>query len=164
MQNASRLRARPTLWNGVMLRSRLEAGFAQWADSLGLGPEYEPLAFAGISGQYLPDFLLRGVTVEGVADRPFMDATLWVEIKPVMPSMDEFARVEIIHESDPSAILAVAYKDPEPNLWVKRGPKPWREARWSYAHAPYNVGVLIAEPMDRGDMPWPDGYWKGPEA
>lgn len=54
--NVSALRARPTMYNGVQMRSRLEARFAQLLDSVGLPWVYEPMCFAGPEGQYLPDF------------------------------------------------------------------------------------------------------------
>lgn len=155
------LPARPTVYNGVRMRSRLEAGFAQWADSMGLGVDYEPHAFASDAGQYLPDFLLRYVTVEGIPDRPPMDATVWVEIKPRFPSLDVFERMEIIRGSDPAAVLAVVFRDPAPGLWVSRPGRHWREGRWTDGHSPYNVGIGVAEPLERDVQPWPDGYWKG---
>lgn len=50
--------ARPTIHNGIQMRSRLEAGFAQWCDRSHIEWEYEPHALSGDGGQWLPDFLL----------------------------------------------------------------------------------------------------------
>lgn len=49
-------RARPTLYKGIRMRSRLEADYARYLDA---GPgewKYEPVCFAGPAGQWLPDF------------------------------------------------------------------------------------------------------------
>lgn len=156
---------RPTVYDGVLMRSRLEAGFAAWADSMGLGPLYEPQAFATSEGQYLPDFLIRCVAVEGVTRTDDLDSLVWVEVKPYEPTGrygDELrARMEIIHASLPDAVLAVAFKDPTPGLLVKRGTMAWRRAVWSGASRTSNVG--IAFPLGATDGPWAHGYWKGPE-
>lgn len=64
--------ARPTSYNGVMMRSRLEAAWAEQFDHLGWRWQYEPLALAGPTGQYLPDFLVH--IEEG-------ERNLWFEIK-----------------------------------------------------------------------------------
>ena len=69
---------RPTTYKGIKMRSRLEAGFAQWCD--GEYPpipwEYEPACFAGDDGrQYLPDFKIRMELVGEVR-------SFYVEVKP----------------------------------------------------------------------------------
>lgn len=52
------IKARPTLYKGIRMRSRLEASFAAALDHHGLSWEYEPTCFAGPDGQWLPDFRL----------------------------------------------------------------------------------------------------------
>lgn len=95
--------ARPTIYNGVRMRSRLEARFAGWLDRRGLGWEYEPTCFGSPDGQYLPDFRLQGVAgVEGA---------LYVEVKPARSDLDIWAvlrRMEIVWASEPEAALTVA--------------------------------------------------------
>lgn len=59
------LRARPTTYKGVKMRSRLEAGYAQWLDRWDFTWEYEPECFASERWQYLPDFLVRNVNLLG---------------------------------------------------------------------------------------------------
>lgn len=111
------IKARPTVYKGVKMRSRLEADFAQrylevecespirrrppphstgtWA--------YEPQCFASAAGQYLPDF---GVSwPKGLSD--------YYEVKPrayLGEKEDEeidglLRRMEIIWESEPAANL-----------------------------------------------------------
>lgn len=47
---------RPTIYNGIRMRSRLEAAWAEQFDAFGWAWEYEPFAVATTAGQYLPDF------------------------------------------------------------------------------------------------------------
>lgn len=63
-------KARPTVYRGVQMRSRLEAAWAEQWDAEGVEWKYEPRCFASERGQYLPDFLLPGPWV-------------YVEVKPV---------------------------------------------------------------------------------
>lgn len=79
-------KARPTVYKGIQMRSRLEAGFAMWLDEEGLIWEYEPKAFAGERGQYLPDFAVE-MSVDGAAPR-----TGYIETKPVMPGAGSVTR------------------------------------------------------------------------
>jgi hypothetical protein len=51
------IKARPTTYKGIRMRSRLEAYFAAMLDDVFEAAwEYEPVCFAGPSGQWLPDF------------------------------------------------------------------------------------------------------------
>jgi hypothetical protein len=58
--------AKPTIYNGVTYRSRLEASFAEWLTDNGADFTYEPGCFG--NEQYLPDFEL---------------SCGWIEIKPI---------------------------------------------------------------------------------
>ena len=55
-------KARPTIYKGIHMRSRLEATFAQHLDHSDCGRHwrYEPECFADETGQYLPDFYATG--------------------------------------------------------------------------------------------------------
>lgn len=53
------IKARPTLYRGIAMRSRLEADYAAHMDRRGEVWEYEPTCFAGPEGQWLPDFRWR---------------------------------------------------------------------------------------------------------
>lgn len=65
------IRAIDTKYNGYRFRSRLEARWAVFFDSLRIEYEYEKEGFKLPSGQYLPDFWL-----------PELRSGVWVEIKP----------------------------------------------------------------------------------
>jgi hypothetical protein len=93
-------KARPTWYAGVLMRSRLEASFAQWLDHRKWNWEYEPFCFAGPRGQYLPDFRIL------FDDQP--GTGIYVEVKPT-PAMAWEARHSMmpIRETYPAARLAV---------------------------------------------------------
>jgi len=52
----SDIKARPTLYKGIKMRSRLEADYAANCDRSGESWDYEPACFASDAGQWLPDF------------------------------------------------------------------------------------------------------------
>jgi hypothetical protein len=88
------LKARPTTYNGVAMRSRLEASAAASFDRLGIAWTYEPRCFASPEGQYLPDFQLGSHS--------------YIEVKPYdVPQEDSDRWERIIRESDPQATLTV---------------------------------------------------------
>lgn len=78
MVKKNKFTARPTVYKGIQMRSRLEAGFAAWLDREHLTWEYEPCAFATEAGQYLPDFRLSNVNVVGMLGT----RTVYAEVKP----------------------------------------------------------------------------------
>lgn len=66
------IKAIETTYKGCRFRSRLEARWAVFFDTLGVRWEYEPEGFELPSGRYLPDFDLA--------------YGLWVEVKALPPS------------------------------------------------------------------------------
>lgn len=71
------LKALETVYKGVHFRSRLEARWAVFFDSIGIVWEYEPEGFKLPSGAcYMPDFWLAKIET-------------WVEIKPSEPTQAE---------------------------------------------------------------------------
>lgn len=87
--------ARPTTYNGIHMRSRLEAKFAAFFDQQGYRWDYEPRCYADAEGQYLPDFQLHWA-------RP-----AFVEIKGATPSclFDVQAQMQTVWSSEPAAQL-----------------------------------------------------------
>lgn len=73
------LKAIETVYKGYRFRSRLEARWAVFLDSLGIKWVYEHEGFETSSGWYLPDFYLP-------------EWYLWAEIKPGSPSDDHFVK------------------------------------------------------------------------
>lgn len=90
------LKAIQTEYKGYRFRSRLEARWAVFFDTLGVKWEYEPEGYdLGNGVYYLPDFLLHDITVNhGLFQR---HCDIYVEVKGVMT--DEDAR-KIIRFSD----------------------------------------------------------------
>ena len=70
------IKAIETQYKGYRFRSRLEARWAVFFDTLGVKWEYEPEGFELPSGRYLPDFWLP-------------ESLLWVEVKPVKATDEE---------------------------------------------------------------------------
>lgn len=64
--------ARPTLYKGIRMRSRLEADFAAYLDGRPEPWAYEPECFSSDSGQWLPDFRVDG------SPNP-----IYIELKPI---------------------------------------------------------------------------------
>lgn len=108
--------ARPTVYKGKRMRSRLEATWAAFFDRHQMGWKYEPRAFASELGQYLPDFYVVGS--EGGA---------YVEVKGVLPDAAAVRRrMEIIYHSDPNAQLLLVVGPPVDQAPVERW---WWSAR-----------------------------------
>lgn len=96
---------RPTTYNGIRMRSRLEATWAARLDELDYAWEYEPRCFANQHGQYLPDFYV-------VTDA----MPCYLEVKGVIDdSVAIRRRVEIIFDSEPNASLVVVRGEPWPD-------------------------------------------------
>jgi hypothetical protein len=138
MADGIRFKARPTTFNGVQMRSRLEARYAEWLHSYGLDWEYEPRCFASSGGQYLPDFLIRDVWF--LSDK----RDVYVEVKPVMPTEDIFERMSVIWASEPDALLALESVD-EQYVWV-RTPPALSTNRWRFEWGWHLDGSLALSP------------------
>lgn len=104
--------ARPTVYRGIHMRSRLEARWAAYLDGnpSWRGWEYEPRAYADQSGQWLPDFVVAiDAAIEGREDHPW-----FFEVKPTR----EMARAA------QSTIRRVFASEPE----------AWALAVWPHEH------------------------------
>lgn len=105
-------KARPTVYKGIEMRSRLEA---QWAAEFDLWKreeemewEYEPFCFANETFQYLPDFKLTWPSLE--------PTPIYVEIKSYLPNpVSLMKKMEIIFDSDADANLWIYVGQPNKN-------------------------------------------------
>jgi hypothetical protein len=143
---AATIKARPTLYKGIQMRSRLEADYAANLDALGYRWGYEPECFASADGQWLPDF------GSSFADEgPF---AIFTEVKPAGPladwipgSADYIKHVDTIlkqmtiaWESQPGLSLHLAF-------WQYGGPAYLHI--WSPGHGmPW---MVVTSPVD---LPW----------
>ena len=81
------MRAIETYYNGYRFRSRLEARWAVFFDSLHVKYEYEPEGFELPDGsRYLPDFRVKCFGKRGDRDQKPFD--LWIEVKGKMSAKD----------------------------------------------------------------------------
>jgi hypothetical protein len=110
------IHARPTLYKGIRMRSRLEADFAAWLDREGEPWEYEPECFASPAGQWLPDFRIGSWRVL----TELKPAGL---LKPAIPGTQDYLnrvdehlrRMTIAWASSPDARLRLVF-------WTYGGP------------------------------------------
>lgn len=96
------IKAIETHYKGYKFRSRLEARWAVFFDSLGLDWEYEPEGFDLDGVYYLPDFL---ISLNGI--------DCFVEIKPVYPNKEELNKGK-----------ALAYATRKPFYFLTTIPNP----------------------------------------
>lgn len=105
------IKAIETKYDGYRFRSRLEARWAVFFNSLGVRFEYEPEGFELSCGRYLPDFYLT-------------DLDLYVEIKPFNKEVVSFTgdgniweqKCDTFRRETGKAIL-LCYDDPSQNEW-----------------------------------------------
>jgi len=135
------IKARPTTYKGIQMRSRLEAGYAAFLDSQPDSPtwEYEPRAFANEDGQYLPDFVVKEI--------------VYVEVKPNSErDLDGvLRRMHIIQDTHPDAWLAVAV-----GSWDD-GKYSWHVARACNPEVP----CTECGPRDGATLAMPLWSWEG---
>lgn len=94
------------------MRSRLEARVAAWLDASDFLWRYEPRAFAGINGEYLPDFGFSPIPQSlgwGGSLLAHDKVPAYLEVKPPGISIPFWQhRMATIWESDPAAVLVIA--------------------------------------------------------
>lgn len=170
---SGRLAARKTIYKGIEMRSRLEAGYAMWLDQRRWDWSYEPRALANEDGLYLPDFLIEGVR-DLTSGRT---GTAYVDVKPHYET-DTTAllrRMEAIWDSDPDGHLLIQAPAPEGSqvalvrcLWrfeTARGDGSNSEHRaegWTcwMAACPQMPGPTLGNPLAIESSPWHGEWWK----
>lgn len=99
----------PTVYNGIQYRSRLEARWAVFFDTLNLQFDYEPEGFDFGDVKYLPDFW-------------FPDLGFYVEIKPDEPTEAEFRKAQLLQDATGKSVYVfyrsfVSVPEHSGNLW-----------------------------------------------
>jgi len=85
---ASALKAIETHYKGYRFRSRLEARWAVFFETLGVQWEYEPEGFElTMTGWYLPDFWISGFTAHDLCG-PARTGSFWFEVKHSPPEFN----------------------------------------------------------------------------
>ncbi|MCK9495237.1 MAG: hypothetical protein M0R75_07040 [Dehalococcoidia bacterium] len=132
-----------TTWNGRRFRSRLEARWAVFFDSLGVRYEYEPEGFdMGEHGWYLPDFWLPHIET-------------WVEIKPAGESLDDWpehpvfdakaAQMELAVEEDGHQVVprSLDTRNPVDDEFVLIKGEPWTSGDGTYPTLDYSYNAFV---------------------
>lgn len=161
------MQARKTVYKGVEMRSRLEAGYAAWLDRWKFEWEYEPCVFAGEHGQYLPDFRLRGVMLSW-SDRP---VTVYVEVKPepflyenkdAVEALSRKVSIVRLSDADSIALLQAPMETPVGMGIVGHilfdGDLSW-PLEWIWAGKGHNL--TLGMPLKIRDTPWHGDWWNG---
>ncbi len=102
------IKARPTKYAGIQMRSRLEADFARSLDEDGLDWKYEPECYAGPAGQWLPDFSYTTDRLMLIEVKPasFLDKEF--DSRDPIDRVDELLRrMEMAWLSEPAAGLVL---------------------------------------------------------
>ena len=95
------IKAIETVYNGYRFRSRLEARWAVFFDTLGIKYEYEKEGYdLGEAGWYLPDFWLP-------------DLECWVEIKGQHPTRDEQTKLAVLTEQRQDSVGVIRSTTPD---------------------------------------------------
>lgn len=113
--------ADPTTYQGVDMRSKLEASFASYLDELGVEWVYEPEIFGPRGSGYLPDFLIRDGR-----------GRCYVEVKPTIEQAEAAkARMLVIWETRPESTLLVVSGE-QSRFYAAVYGRPWEswQERW----------------------------------
>lgn len=145
------MKARPTTYKGIVMRSRLEASRAEQLDRIGRRWTYEPMCFASPAGQYLPDFRIDHgglVPIDGTEPTVWRFVHAYEEIKPA-PFAKDFDWIErtqyqmtIIWASEPDAELVI-YVPETGDLWIAFGYE--RSGEWYHRNPGYPCPRLQEE-------------------
>lgn len=101
------LKAIETRYKGYRFRSRLEARWAVFFDTLSVPWEYEAQGYdLGSAGPYLPDFWMPA-------------AQAWIEIKPDTPSLVELDKARQLARGRTDGLVLLAAGTPgQEHIWV----------------------------------------------
>lgn len=111
------IRAIETSYRGCRFRSRLEARWAVFFDTLGIKWTYEPERFAVGNSSYLPDFLLEtGTWIEVKGDEQRVDKDYLIAAARELPQLDQIEW--------PGPKLLILGNIPEPRTELRDGIGP----------------------------------------
>lgn len=125
------IQARPTMYKGIRMRSRLEADYAASLDREGVEWEYEPVVFAGPDGQWLPDFGLNGeshayIEVKPASQLDILDGEVYGDRLERIDGI--LRRMSVAWLTDPQAMLILdfwQYGDQQPVAHICGRPGVW---------------------------------------
>ncbi len=110
------LYAKPTTYNGITFRSRLEARWAVYFDCIGIKYEYEMERFDFNDGtSYLPDFYLPQVK-------------MWAEVKPIEFDKNAEDLVDkLVWQTESECLKLVGSPQPKSYESICYDPMPYKE-------------------------------------
>jgi hypothetical protein len=147
----TQFKARPTMYKGIQMRSRLEAGFAAWLDRGLVAWTYEPRAYAGENGQYLPDFELPEISFLGLPTRVF------IEVKPRQPDLEVLLMQHaILRASEPECQLIVVWPDGTHHRTMLIYDGSGVDVIWTVRPE----GLALEMEYGPTNGPWAGEYWK----
>ncbi len=156
------IQAIPTRYAGCHFRSRLEARWAVFFDTLGIRWVYEPEGFVGAYGeQYLPDFHLPGLQMHTDPKLKAMapgDAGPYVEVKPTNAALRRDAQrigsmVDYLATPIARAGLLILGDVPDPRRGVPvHSLISWNEGviGWTATFLPVTSGLLALDLLPFG--------------
>lgn len=139
---AETIKAIETRYNGRHYRSRLEARWAVFFDTLGLSYEYEPEGFEFDGMRYLPDFYIR-------------EWDAYVEIKGTLAAANDDRRKHRAFVSQKQSCLYVAIGQPLTRMIIVLLP---RTPHWNTA-CQMICKLIGCEPSENEYCKGQDGQW-----
>jgi len=134
------IKAIETAYRDYKMRSRTEARWAIFFDTLGLAWEYEKEGFdLGTAGWYLPDFWLPGLQ-------------MWCEIKGTEPGDAELRKLQALAEGQSCNVLLLIGEPGPPKECEEAGYAFWRwnyEARLFVGDWPNAEAIAAYSPLSR---------------
>ncbi len=125
MTVAYTIKAHPTLYGGVMFRSRLEATWAAFFDLLGWSWEYEPFDL----GTWSPDFLIRGHNKDCLVEVKPTTSPDWNTVNKVFRFSED--HIVLMCGVAPHINTTIAHLDV---LALRDNKTGWRSAMFSKRH------------------------------
>lgn len=110
MKERPHIPARPTVYKGIKMRSRLEADYASALDRDGETWEYEPTCFGGPEGQWLPDFRVGSHSAYVELKPAYLIAWDTRDLNEVYARIDKIlTRMTIAWVSEPDVYLHLVF-------------------------------------------------------
>lgn len=113
------IKARPTVYRGIQMRSRLEAKAARAFDRVGAWWLYEPLCYANARTEYLPDFVVDSpVNVVDWFGRHWQTTTFWeVKYSPQLGKAAALTDMPVIWDGS-ARVPLIAWVPDTHQAWV----------------------------------------------
>ncbi len=140
-RDRTRLLARPTTYNGITFRSRLESRWARAFDRAHWDWHYEPERFAdpgSVKGEYVPDFRIDRHTV-----------STYVEIQPPLTGLQRVIaakKLELVWNEHPEAGLWLLHKiaDEDGGGFTMNVSVGWPDHAWQAGWSSFVVDGYLA--------------------